>query len=557
MGEDLQTMNRSKLSIHITHCRYFMILVCIGIVLSFSMRPQPALASDYADSQNLNWHYTMRPNDTLQEVSSRLLRPPHKWTDLAHHNNIKSPKALQLGSIIKVPIAWLKFQPKPATTAALEGVALLKRRQDTTFSVLKESNLIYVGDEVLTRDGSVVIKFADDTTLSLGRFSHIIFNKLSHYGEIGMVDTRMRLNKGGLETKVSPLLRGSRYEISTPTAVAAVRGTQFRLRTTDKGTTLEVLEGNVEFSHQHGRTLVPAGKGARIHAQSAVLQTKRLLPAPSANFSDPDTDKLPLTLSWQGLSNANSYQYEVRKEDGELVEQQVSGAPEITLDNLPDGDYELAMAAVDNDGFQGMKSSTKLDIEAGPDKALLSLPLPGSILDSFSAEFSWELNNPATMSKLELSRDENFDSLALRLNWSTKKHLRLESELPPGTYYWRVRSLSIGKTESVSTHRTVSIQGLLDPIKILTVNYIGEQVGIFWHSVDHANGYTLQISDDDEFRRLLKEETLGKTSAYIKLAPGKHYFARVKGLGNDIFGSEFGPPKEIFLAENKSTQQQK
>jgi hypothetical protein len=548
----VQTMNSSELSIHIPHCRKLMALILAGIILNLSLAASSATANEFAYAQSADWHYTLRPDDTLPEVAKKLLRPEHSWSDLAHHNKIKNINSLQVGSIIKVPIVWLKFQPKPASTHALEGVALIKRRQDSVFSTMQKGTLIHVGDEVLTRDGSVIVKFADETTLNLGRYSHIIFNKLSHYGETGMVDTRMRLSKGGIETKVSPLLRGSRYEISTPTAVAAVRGTQFRLRTSDKGTTLEVLEGSVEFSHQHGNEVIPAGKGARIHAQSSVLQTKPLLAAPSAPAGETENGKLPLNLSWEDIPNASNYQYEVRKDSGELVDQKVSSKPAVTIDDLPDGGYELAVAAVDKDGFQGMKSSTKLSIAAGPDQATLKLPFPGSILDSLSAEFSWELSSAATMSKLEISHDENFETLALNLNWSTKRVLRLENKLPPGNYFWRVRSQSIGKTESVSSIRDVAIQGLLAPVKILTVNYVGDQVGIFWHSVDNANGYTLQISDDDEFRRLLKEETLGKTSAYLKLAPGKRYFARVKGLGNEVFGSEFGPAEEIFLSENRN-----
>ncbi|KZY76652.1 hypothetical protein A3739_23225 [Oleiphilus sp. HI0067] len=72
-------------------------------------------------------------------------------------------------------------------------------------------------------------------------------------------------------------------------------------------------------------------------------------------------------------------------------------------------------------------------------------------------------------------------------------------------------------------------------------------MGIFWHTVDNAQGYVLQISDDKEFRRLLKEETLSKTRAFLKLPEGKHFYARVKGLGDEIFSSEFGPHKDILL----------
>ena len=262
---------------------------------------EPTSAEGYVLQQDLDWYYTIRPEDSLPEIASRLLKSEYSWTSLAHHNHVKDVNKIEVGSILKVPIAWLKQSPQPATVQAFEGEALVKRRQDTRYEKITEQTKLYVGDEILTRQGSVDIVFADNTKLRLDQFSNLIFNKLSRYENTGMVDARMRLSRGGLRTKVSPLTKGSRYEISTPSAVAAVRGTDFRLRSSPAGTVLEVIEGVVEFTYDHGTKFIEATQGAKIFAQSATLEKIDLSTLPVLSEGEVPQSSSESALNWSGL----------------------------------------------------------------------------------------------------------------------------------------------------------------------------------------------------------------------------------------------------------------
>lgn len=525
-------MNGLGLSVHsylnqglIAPARVLLVVFSLLIAATYS---NLTLAQGYANQQNLDWHYTMRPADNLGSVSKRLLKPQYSWSSLAHYNHIRDVDNLLVGSIIKIPISWLKYQPQPAKVDTFNGVALIKRSQETRYVTISKQSQLYVGDELLTREGQITVKFADGSNLQIDAFSHLIFNKLSSYKEAGMVDTRMRLSRGGIRTQVEPLTKGSRYEISTPSAVAAVRGTDFRLRSNAQGSALEVLEGKVEFLHDHGRELIKAGFGARILSPSALIETIRLDSLPyvargttKASITEPD-------LVWKGLPKSHTGPASKVKGNSNVVASNTGVAPAI----LPGNETTLRESS----------EPQKLD---SVDIATLDLPLPGSIVDGFTAEFTWSVTSPSTLSRLELSKSNDFERLALPTKWSENTLYRIEQQLPAGNYFWRVRTLSTGNTESVSLSRAVSIQGKLDAISILTINYIGDQVGMFWHSVDNAKGYVLQVSDDKEFRRLLKEETLSKTRAFLKLPEGKTFYARVKGLGDEVYGSEFGPHKEI------------
>lgn len=527
-------MNGPVQSVHqiikqVLACSLFLLAVCVSA---------PAFSESYADQQSLDWHYSIRPDDKLKAIAERLLKPQYDWPSIAHYNHIKDIERLQVGSILKIPLSWLKHQPRPAKVVTFEGVALVKRRQNTRYQDLTGSTALYVGDEVLTREGRVVIGFADQSTIKLEEYSHLIFNKLSKYNEIGMVDTRMRLRRGGLRTIVSPLDKGSRYEISTPSAVAAVRGTDFRLRTNKLGTTLEVIEGAVQFVYEHGTELIKAGKGARALTSRAMLERINLRSLPKYTQTEYSRHN-PIAGNdapqWRGLPSDLSEaknQLAIEQANNKQGGQGAAANDEYSL-----ADNSVPDASTDNPGLE----------DVGPDSAALDLPLPGSIVDSFTSEFTWKVAHPKTLSLFELSKDEKFERLALPTKWNEAQSYRIEESIAPGNYYWRVRTLSAGKTESTSSVRSVSIQGKLDTINILTVNYIGDQVGIFWHTVDNAKGYVLQVSDDKEFRRLLKEETLSKTRAFLKLPEGKNFYARVKGLGDEVFSAEFGPHKEIYV----------
>ena len=126
----------------------------------------------------------------------------------------------------------------------------------------------------------------------------------------------------------------------------------------------------------------------------------------------------------------------------------------------------------------------------------------------------------------------------------------MRDKLDPGVYYWRVVGLSDQHIESASDARKVSVRGLMKQANILSVNYVKSQVGLFWTAIPEANGYILQISDSPNFLSILREESLEKPSAFLKLNPGKHYYARIKGIPNDLYQSEFGPNKKLFIPEN-------
>jgi len=525
--------------------KYFVLLCCALFACTLSTNT----VSKEKGSKSQEWHYTLRPSDNFQKVSKDLLNSKHTWTDLVRHNRIDNVASLEPGSIIRVPIQWLKQQPKPAKILSISGSAQIKRTKDTYFKILKANMSVYVGDEVATKNATLLIKLADGSLIRLEKNSNLFFNKLSHYGKTGMVDTHLRLKKGSLSTEVTPLVKGSSYEITTPSAVAAVRGTKFRLETTPQETKVEVTEGSVKFSHKYGNAIVNSGEGARIRQGSTTIERSTLPAAPEALFAKNVIKDLPTTLQWKGKATSKSYHYELSDSRNKLIQTTMTNKPEVTLDNVKNGDYQVAMRAVNEKGFAGFNQDSMLSINVATEVAKQLAPLDGSIIDTAKPKFSWLFKGSNIKGKLELSDNHDFKRILTKFDFNTSTQTSLSRGLAPGNYFWRVIGLANNNQESTSPTRELTVRGLLEPVKILSVNYIENQVGLFWGNIDHAKGYTLQVSDSSNFQEILKEEIIKKTKAHLRLSPGKRYYARVKGNSDGLYTSEYGPIKELYIRD--------
>jgi hypothetical protein len=503
------------------------------------------------------WHYTLRPGDTLQAISQSLLNHQFSFSDIVKHNRIDNEHALAPGSIIKIPLHWLKQQPQPARIKSVTGSVQLKRASETRYEMLKSGILIRVGDEIVTRQGSTVIELADGSIIRLDEQSNLVFNRLSHFGKTGMVDTQLRLNKGSLTTDIPPLVKGSRYEIKTPSAVAAVRGTEFRLRSDENGTQLEVLEGTVELSGEHGTVLVNSGQGATVSSKHARIDVNKLPPAPATRVAQESINRLPASIEWKKTQDTQAYQVRLTEQDkhGRLVQQQLQTANSMELNGINNGAYELAVSSIGNNGLRGPEANTRISVDIQGIHAELISPADQDIITQLTPKFLWtypESENVDNLqnqlrSKVEVALDQDFTAIVTDNDFIDSTRLTLEDPLIPGQYYWRIASLT-GNTEiSYSHSNAFVIKGKLANIQISSVNYLDKQVGLFWSPVPNAEGYILQVSDNSDFSNILKEEKLTKPRAHLLLNEGKLYFARVKGLASDLYVTEYGPIQEIFI----------
>ena len=109
----------------------------------------------------------------------------------------------------------------------------------------------------------------------------------------------------------------SRYEINTPSATTAVRGTGYRVSVNDAGTIsrTEVLEGNVAVFDLQFELSVAAGFGAVTEQGQASAAARKLLPPPDLTGLPEIVDRVPMQLAWTPQTGAESYRFQLSADD--------------------------------------------------------------------------------------------------------------------------------------------------------------------------------------------------------------------------------------------------
>ena len=286
------------------------LVLCLGL-LGFA---PGAFAND--------WIYTVRPGDQLWKLAEAYCGTHTRWSDLAAHNQLDDPTNLRAGTRLKFPLAWLTSQPAAVELIYAKGEVRLVRADSSARATASQAAAnaastvglgsadpefieglpgakISAGDRLTTGDSSyATVQFADKSQMRLGPESEVVFDTLTSYGDTGMVDTRVRVLRGGAESTVSPQVGpGAVYRIGTPSGVAAVRGTTFRTRAKDDTSFIEMTEGEVQFDTPTGDQVdVEAGKGLVASPEGAIVED--LLSPPSFISSGPELSP-GNPLEWQ------------------------------------------------------------------------------------------------------------------------------------------------------------------------------------------------------------------------------------------------------------------
>lgn len=310
--------------------------------------------------------YTVKKSDTVWGVCKAYVSDPLCWQKLVAYNQIKNPKYLPPKSTVRIPKAWLIDHPTTALVIAVEGEVNVVREG------IKEKRL-FVADQLSQEDivkalnGSAMIQFADESRMLLKANSTIRMASLQFYDSDQLVSTRVELLKGRVKALVEKISnKNSRYEISTPAAVAAVRGTEFRVgyaESTEGSAVMrtELLEGALELTSDTNQQDIIAGQAVMAIEGQGVSEPVALLPRPLMALNESKTLTLPFDIQWQPIDGAISYKVSLMMGDGQLWEISTEETY-LTLQDLDSGNFELLIRGVDSQGFEGRNRRVKIDL---------------------------------------------------------------------------------------------------------------------------------------------------------------------------------------------------
>ena len=148
------------------------------------------------------WEYTFRPGDSIWKIAEKYTTSVDNWVEIQELNKIRQgpDRRIPPGTRIIIPVSMLKQQPVPAVVIAVSGDATVVRANGDSEVIISGTKL-YSGDKVITGDEqNLRMQFADSSELQVLPNSRVVLDKLSHHESTGMIDTRIRLNSGSVNT---------------------------------------------------------------------------------------------------------------------------------------------------------------------------------------------------------------------------------------------------------------------------------------------------------------------------------------------------------------------
>lgn len=397
----------------------------------------------YAVDNMPEWRYSVRPQDTLIGFSKQYLLNPNDWHKLQLLNRIKNPNRMLVGSVVRVPLNMLKQSPASAVIIALSGVASLNKGNHQA-EIAKVGDKLTVGNMLSTQANSQLsIQLADGSVVTMEPNATLVLDTLSMYQGGGMVDTKLRLQQGRVEVKANPKhATGNSMQIITPSAIAAVRGTQFRVGAEGTLTYQETLDGGValQASGSNQELAINKGFGSVAEENKPLLQPVALLEAPQVKALPQHITHLPIVFNLPDQEGAVKWIGAIY-EQNKLIESKISPQKDLTFSDLADGAYRLVVKTSDKNGLVGYEAVHLFELDLLPSSPVLSTPKTSATVRESKPELTWSSTPIANQYQLQLAKDAQFTQI-IETKITAETRTTLTNDLDPGVYYWRVASIA-------------------------------------------------------------------------------------------------------------------
>jgi hypothetical protein len=319
----------------------WLLLLCIGTVQA-------------QNDAGADWRYTVRPQDTVSDLTRLYLKPNIRWIDLAQYNRLPDANRIQAGTQLRMPLRWLSLQQTHAQLTAIAG-DVQTRQLDGIWRAAQTGEAIQTGQHVqVGRHSSARLQFADKSTMVVQPDSTVVMDTLSLYAGGLMADTRLRLQAGRVEVQANPQGRkGQKFEVITPAAVASVRGTQFLVEATPTRTIEQTSQGQVVLQTNQGKVTVQKGYSsvAKVGEKPLPPQVTKSAPEllnPQSRFVD-----FPITFTWAEQIDTTGWVMQIGLDPqmARLNMNQQSPTPELNAGPLANDRYHLRAWYVDSKGI--------------------------------------------------------------------------------------------------------------------------------------------------------------------------------------------------------------
>ena len=372
--------------------------------------------------------YIVRQGDTLITLGARYFRSPEHYKIVQQQNRITDPHAVPVGKILTIPRNILKFKPAGAKLISVRGQVMASAASAAVGQVLRE------GTDISTGASSFATMLLDDgSRISLPSNSNIRIRRLRSYVLGGSLDYDFDIARGGIRSSVAKHRQGDdRYQVRTPKAVSAVRGTDFQSRyDPDAGSDFaEVVEGGlaVEAGSGASRSL-PAGNGLAVKMGGGVITEALLNPPVLQEPGKTQAEKIVRFAS----NTPGGVRYTIAADAGfvEQVADMIVPDGKAEFPELANGNFFVRARAISNSGIQGIPATFAFKRRLNGVSASAGQSDEGYV-------FRWTGEGAGTQRfHFQLFRNAT-DQIAMVDEAGLAGDRVTLSDLPSGDYYWRV-----------------------------------------------------------------------------------------------------------------------
>ena len=494
--------------------------------------------------------YTVNPRDTLISLSSTVFASPAAWREIAALNQLRDANRIYPGQVLRVPARLMRFKLAAAKLVSVTGDVRAGEAPVAIGDSLNEGQSLQTGEA-----GSAVLELADGSRLRLPPSSLAEVVASRHYGAqdgsdparsatTGWFSGVLRLVRGSVEVFATKVLRARPLEVTTPTAVVGVRGTQYRVNfDAAKGSTrTEVLEGLVRFDAAEAKATssgadVAAGFGAAINTTAAPPNVVKLPVAPDLS-AVPERFERPL-IRFQLPAETAAVRVQVAEDeafDQIVSDQRVAAGTDIRIGGLADARWYLRARRLDAQGIEGYDAQRAFVLKARPEPPASNTPRVKAKQTVGEVAFSWAPNVDSSSVRLQVARDASFATPLLDQAGITASTTN-SSFGEEGDYYWRMASVRadgdqgpFGDPQSFELRPlpTTPEGGVAPDGKSLVLSWSGRP----------QDKQQVELASDPEFKTIVAKDELNKPEWAVP-TPSRAglYFFRYRSVEPDGFVS--------------------
>ena len=501
--------------------------------------------------------YPVQQGDTLIGLSERLLIDSHDWVKLQRINQVKDPRRIPVGTILRIPFSLLKIELLSAEITAVEGEAFVNGRPAEVGMQVEAGTKMATGD-----NGYLALKLPDGSLMTLPARSSTHIDTLQHYPGLEGQDFNLRLERGRVESRTKPQ-RGpaARYRVDTPTAVIGVRGTDFRvgydpLQTTTRTETTHGAVGvNTSAQTRKRREhIVNAGFGVVADADGR-LSPAELLSAPDLTNVPELFDRPVVRFKLPRVDHAAAVRVQVVRNEEEHSRKAVlfdeliafSGASsvDVRIQGLEDGVYRLRIRAVAVNGLEGHDAEGKFRLEARPEPPFLSHPFTDSKIGAGKISLQWAQAPTSGRYAVEVTDHSDFTGALIYQEERAEPFAIVD--LKPGHYRWRVASLrEDGSRGPFSDAASFETRAAPDMGEVVT-NDENKTMQYSW-SGEPGQRFDYQFATDSIFNNVLIEGNSDVPSVTLQRPVPDTYWLRVRAIDPDGFVGPWSAPQKVVVA---------